>query len=227
MDEPFYVRAGLESWRTGSNRALMKAGTMPLPVDVQNIPIYLCEQIRGEPFDTTRDFHTILPYAEYESRVLVVAAHYGSFSPSIRRAWAGGSRYSCSEPGLLAHACLATDIAATAMVLAFAFHYERGREGKWVRRGLLPGPYSDWHGAKVSALCSRPIACRIRNSMGSRRRGLVPLARIGFGFCIHRVVSRGQLEDSRNRHGGRLRVLRLRLECASQDHESRGQPPVT
>ena len=31
FDEPLYVKAGLVNWRTGSNKLLMRAGTMPLP----------------------------------------------------------------------------------------------------------------------------------------------------------------------------------------------------
>ena len=61
FDEPYYLRWGLESFRTGSNQQLMRAGTMPLPVDVEYLPIYLWERHRGEPFDVDRDFHTILP----------------------------------------------------------------------------------------------------------------------------------------------------------------------
>src|SRR5689334_13265469 len=63
FDEPFYMRTGLESWRSGSNHELMRAGTMPLPVDLQYLPIYIWEQFRGEPFDPVRDFDTILPIA--------------------------------------------------------------------------------------------------------------------------------------------------------------------
>src|SRR5437016_353480 len=47
FDEPLYLNAGLTGWRTGSNKLLMSAGTMPLPVDVETLPIYLWEQGRG------------------------------------------------------------------------------------------------------------------------------------------------------------------------------------
>ena len=50
-----------------------------------------------------------------------------------------------TEPSLLGHACLATtDIAVTAMILVFAYHYDRGRDGSRMpagpaRRPLWPG----------------------------------------------------------------------------------------
>ncbi|MGH7429531.1 MAG: hypothetical protein ACREJ4_14420, partial [Candidatus Methylomirabilaceae bacterium] len=34
VDEPFYVVGGLEYWRSGSHGALLKKGTMPLPMDL-------------------------------------------------------------------------------------------------------------------------------------------------------------------------------------------------
>src|SRR4051794_32989631 len=61
FDEPLYVKAGLTNWRTGSNKLLMRAGTMPLPIDLQTLSVYLWEQYRGEPFDPLLDLHTVLP----------------------------------------------------------------------------------------------------------------------------------------------------------------------
>src|SRR5262245_48598603 len=54
-DEPVYLSHGLERWRTGSTAGLMRLGTMPLPVDVQTLPLYLAERYKGEPFDVARD----------------------------------------------------------------------------------------------------------------------------------------------------------------------------
>ena len=51
FDEPFYLEKGLEHWRTGSYRTLMRAGTMPLPVDAQTLPLHLWERHRGAPVD--------------------------------------------------------------------------------------------------------------------------------------------------------------------------------
>jgi hypothetical protein len=163
FDEPFYVRAGIESWRSGSNRELMKAGTMALPVDVQCLPIYLCEQIRGEPFDVERDFHTLLGYTRATNLVfwwlllgygMLLARRFGG-------PWAGrlAVMLLATEPNLLGHACLATtDIALAAMILVFAYHYERGRDGDWRQRWLLPSVlYGLAMSAKASALVFVPI----------------------------------------------------------------------
>ena len=163
FDEPFYLRAGLNSWRTGSNYELMRAGTMPLPVDVQYLPIYLWERSRGEPFDLDREFHTILPYSRALNLVfwwvllvygMLVARQFGG-------PWAG--RFAvvliATEPSLLGHACLATtDISVTGLVLAFAYHYERGRDGGRWGRWLLPGLlYGLAMMAKASALTFVPL----------------------------------------------------------------------
>jgi hypothetical protein len=166
FDEPFYMRTGLGSWRTGSNRELMKAGTMPLPVDVQYLPIHWWERARGDQFDVTnsiQDFHTILPYARAMNLPfwwvlliygMLVARQFGG-------PWAG--RFAvvliATEPNFLGHACLATtDIAVTGLVLAFAYHYWRGRDGsrwgRWVLPGLLYGLAMM---AKASALTFVPI----------------------------------------------------------------------
>ena len=163
FDEPFYLRAGLNSWRTGSNRELMRAGTMPLPVDVQYLPIYLWERSRGEPFDTDRDFHAILPYARAMNLpfwwVLVV---YGTLlARTFGGTWAG--RFAvpllATEPSFLGHACLATtDISVTALVLVFAYHYYHGRDADRVRRWLVPGLlYGLAMTAKASALTFVPL----------------------------------------------------------------------
>src|SRR5947209_6991286 len=108
FDEPNYLRWGVSSWRTGSNWELMKAGTMPLSVDVEYLPIYLWERARGEPFDLDRDFHTVLPYARAMNLVfwwlllvygMLVARTFGGD-------WAG--RFAvvliATEPSLLGHA---------------------------------------------------------------------------------------------------------------------------
>ena len=65
---------GVTSWRTGSNRDFMRAGTMPLPLDVEYLPIYWWERARGREFDveTAADFHAILPYARAMSLPFLV-----------------------------------------------------------------------------------------------------------------------------------------------------------
>jgi hypothetical protein len=163
FDEPFYLRAGLTSWRTGSNRELMKAGTTPLPVDVQYLPIYLWERQRGEPFDLDRDFHTILPYARAMNLGFWwVLLFYGMLlARTFGGAWAG--RFAvvllATEPSFLGHVCLATtDISVTALILVFAYHYYHGRDAGRVRRWLIPGLlYGLAMTAKASALTFIPL----------------------------------------------------------------------
>ncbi len=41
VDEPFYVVGGLEYWRTGSHSGLFKKGTMPLPIDLDTLAVFL------------------------------------------------------------------------------------------------------------------------------------------------------------------------------------------
>jgi hypothetical protein len=163
FDEPFYLRAGLNSWRTGSNYELMRAGTMPLPVDVEYLPIYVWERSRGEPFDFDRDLHTVLPYARAMNLVFWwILLTYGML---VARAFGGPSagRFAvvliATEPSLLGHACLATtDISVVALVLAFAYHYHRGRDGGRFGRWLLPGLlYGLAMTAKASALTFVPL----------------------------------------------------------------------
>jgi hypothetical protein len=163
FDEPYYVQFGIESWRSGSNREMMKKGCAPLPIDIEYLPIYIWEQFRDEPFDATRDVHAVLPYARAMNLVFwwmllvygsLVARHFGG-------PWA--SRFAvvlfATEPSFLAHTTLATtDIAVTAFVLAFAYHFERGRDKTWFRRWLIPGAlYGLAMAAKVSALTFVPI----------------------------------------------------------------------
>src|SRR5580765_5233074 len=55
FDEPLYVKIGLEAWRSDSHAPLMRWGTMPLPADVQTLPLYAAERWRGAPFDPNED----------------------------------------------------------------------------------------------------------------------------------------------------------------------------
>ena len=91
FDEPLYLNAGLTSWRTGSNKLLMSAGTMPLPVDVQTLPIYLWERSRGTEFHAYREIESILPVVRAANLtfwwlLLVYAMRLGR---TFGGAWAG------------------------------------------------------------------------------------------------------------------------------------------
>lgn len=163
FDEPFYLRAGLTSWRTGSNRELMRAGTMPLPVDAQTLPIYLCERARGRPFELDRDFHTLLACARGVNLVFWwgLLAYGMLLARKFGGPWAGRAAVVllATEPTLLAHASLATtDVALSALVLAFAYHFHLGRDETRFRRWVLPGfLYGLAMAAKVSALTFVPV----------------------------------------------------------------------
>src|SRR5687768_773332 len=63
FDEPFYIEQGLHFWRTGSHAKLMRAGTMPLPVDLQTLPLAILENVRGRAFDFNNDVAEMLPVA--------------------------------------------------------------------------------------------------------------------------------------------------------------------
>lgn len=166
FDEPYNLRWGVTSWRSGSNYEFMRAGTMPLPPDVQYLPIHWWEKARGQEFDVENsidDFHAVLPYA----RMMTLLFWWGLlvYGTLLARAFGGpwAGRFAtvmiATEPNFLGHACLAlTDICVTAFVLAFAYHYWRGRDAGRVRRWLVPGVlYGLGMAAKASALTFVPI----------------------------------------------------------------------
>src|SRR5437588_4536661 len=63
FDEPTYLQEGLTRWRSGSLAGLLKLGTMPLPVDVQTLPLYLWERWHDRPINLDTDFERVLPWA--------------------------------------------------------------------------------------------------------------------------------------------------------------------
>jgi hypothetical protein len=143
FDEPLYVAAGLDAWRSGSHAPLLRWGTMPLPADVQMLPLYLAERWRGEPFDPVTDLERLLPWARAMNLVFWwLLLGYGCLiGQALAGAW--GARlatvFLATEPNLLAHASLATtDIAVTAVLLALVYHFRRGRGAGWPRRVGLP-----------------------------------------------------------------------------------------
>ncbi|MBX9581848.1 MAG: glycosyltransferase family 39 protein [Gemmataceae bacterium] len=144
FDEPHHLNAGLTAWRTGSNKLLMTAGCMPLPVDVQTLPIYLWEQARGGPFHQYKDIDVILPVARAANLVfwwglLVYALLLGR---AFGGPWAGrlaAGLVGC-DPNFLAHAALATtDISVVTLMLALVYHFHRGRGRGWWPRVAVPG----------------------------------------------------------------------------------------
>ena len=143
FDEPLYILRGLQGWRGGTHSGLLKAGTMPLPVDVCTFPLYLWERWHGALLDPVAGLPDVLPWARAGTLVFWwVLLVYG-----WRIGWQLGGRWSARlavallacEPSLLAHASLATtDIAISACLLALLYHFRTGREANWVRRAGLP-----------------------------------------------------------------------------------------
>ena len=156
FDEPIYLQRGLEGWRTGSHKGLMQLGTMPLPVDLDTLPIYLWERWRGFEFDPVQDFEKLLPWARSGTLVFWwLLLVYGRLAGrSIAGVWGGRLAVAllAVEPSLLAHASLATtDIAVTACLLALLYHFRTGRESGWFLRVGLP---MFWFAAAVLAKAS-------------------------------------------------------------------------
>lgn len=148
FDEPTYVAQGLERWRTGSHYGLMKLGTMPLPVDLDTLPLYLRERWQGVRFDAVGDLDRLLPWARMGTLVfwwLLLA--YGCLAGrQLAGPWGGRLAVAllACEPSLLAHAGLATtDIAVSACLLALVYHFRRARES--------PAPW--WWRVAVPAVC--------------------------------------------------------------------------
>ena len=156
FDEPIYIQRGLEAWRTGSHQGLLQLGTMPLPVDVQTLPLYLWERWQGIRFDPDQDLEQLLPWARAGTLLfwwvlLVYARRAGRHLAGV---WGGclAVAFLSAEPMLLAHASLATtDLAVTACLLALVYHYRTGRESGWFRRVAVP---ACWFGATVLAKAS-------------------------------------------------------------------------
>ncbi|HXT58760.1 MAG TPA: glycosyltransferase family 39 protein [Pirellulales bacterium] len=144
FDEPLYLARGLERWRTGSHSGLIRLGTMPLPVDVDTLPVYLWECWRGVRFDLSADLDRILPLARLGTLLFWWGLLFYGWLAARRLAGPWGGRLAVAwlacEPNLLAHASLATtDIAISACLLALAYHFAAGREGNWRWRVALPG----------------------------------------------------------------------------------------
>jgi hypothetical protein len=166
FDEPLYVKAGLTSWRTGSNKLLMRAGTMPLPVDVQTLPVYLWEQHRGAEFDPVADLHTILPVCRAGNLAFwwLLLVYTMRLGRTFGGEWGGRLAVAlvACDPNLLGHAALATtDIALVACMLVLVYHFHHGYrpDAGYARRVLVPGVlYGVALSAKASALAFGPQA---------------------------------------------------------------------
>jgi hypothetical protein len=187
FDEPVYIQRGLQAWRTGSHEGLLRLGTMPLPVDVDTLPLYLWERWHGVHLDPANDLERLLPWARTGTLVfwwllLIYARLAGR---QLAGAWGGRLAVAliASEPAFLAHASLATtDLAVTACLLAFVYHYRTGRDRGWVPRVALP---AFWFGAtvlaKASGLVFGPI-CILAVELSLFRRGTWGMAGVRRDF---------------------------------------------
>jgi hypothetical protein len=163
FDEPTYLKDGLSCWHTGSYKSLLKLGTMPLPVDVETLPLYLWERAHGTAIDMNRDFDWALALARATALVFwaLLLVYVFRIARSIGGSWAGriASAMVGCEPSMLAHAALATtDIAITAMLMMFAYEFQAGRGKGWLRRIGMPSVlYGLAILAKVSGLVFAPL----------------------------------------------------------------------
>jgi hypothetical protein len=167
FDEPVYVERGLEHWRTGSHAGLMQLGTMPLPIDLDTLPLSLYERWHHITLDPDHDLKKLLPWARAGTLVFWwLLLGYGWLAArQVAGPWGGRLAVAllACEPSLLAHAGLATtDIALTACLLAFAYHFRVGREARWIRRVGVP---SGWFAAvllaKASGLVFGPLCMAV------------------------------------------------------------------
>ncbi len=156
FDEPVYITRGMEGWRSGSHRGLLRLGTMPLPIDLQTLPLYLWERGHGTILDPGPDLDQMLPWARAVTLVFWGLLLTYGWLAGWQLAGRWGARLAVAflacEPSLLAHASLATtDIAVTACLLALVYHFRTGRESGWLRRVGVP---TLWFAAAVLAKAS-------------------------------------------------------------------------
>jgi hypothetical protein len=137
----------------------MKLGTMPLPVDIDTLPLYLWEKWHGVLLDPQNDaaqLDTVLPWARAGNLAFWwLLLCYGRLAGrQLAGPWGGRLAVAllACEPCLLAHASLATtDVAISACLLALIYHFRTRRRAKWVVRVGLP---AFWFGAAVLAKAS-------------------------------------------------------------------------
>ncbi len=191
FDEPFYLRNGLHAWRTGSCNLLMHAGTMPLPTNVELLPVYVWEELRGQPFNVETEFETVLQTARAANLFFWWLLLYFTWRLGRRFGgrWAGllAVPFVACDPNFLAHASLATtDIAIAACLGMFVEFYLNGRDREWRYRVGVPALcFGLALLAKASALAFSSIAMlafELNRSWNRRwwegKKGLIHLAKL-------------------------------------------------
>src|SRR5208283_4281395 len=182
FDEPIYLLRGLEGWHLGGSGGLTKMGTMPLPVDVTTLSLYIWELLRGQRFDQLLEIDRMLPVARAGTLVFWWAVLFYGWRVGRSLAGPWGGRLAVAllacEPSLLAHASLATtDVAITACMLALVYHFREGRtSGWWLRVGLPSLLYGLALLAKASALVLGPLCLLVLelDRLGRKQAFAVP-----------------------------------------------------
>jgi hypothetical protein len=163
FDEPIYIKRGLHGWRDSSHQGLLRLGTMPLPIDVETLPLYLWERWHGTTLDPEKGLNQVLPWARAGTLFFwwLLLGYAMLTGRALAGSWGGRLAVAllASEPSFLAHASLATtDIALTACLVALFYHFHQGREAGWWRRIGIPAL---WFAAavlsKASAIVYGPI----------------------------------------------------------------------
>jgi hypothetical protein len=166
VDEPDYVFHGMNRWRTGRHNLFMHGGIMPLPCEVQTLPLYLVECARGEPFEVTPDCTQVLPWVRAGNLVFwwILLAYSGYLGRQLAGHWAGrmAMAWLACEPNMLAHASLATtELSLAACLFALLAHYRAGRVDGWAKWRWRVGMPVVWAGfaflAKASAVVFVPL----------------------------------------------------------------------
>lgn len=179
FDEPVYLREGLELWRTGKVGELMSLGTMPLPLQLQTLPLFLVETLRSQPLDPLREIAWTLPVARSVTLLFwwLLLFYAWRAGRQLAGPWAGRLAVAllACEPVFLAHASLATsDLAVTAILLALFVEYRTLRDASWWPRVAIPaGLYGLALLAKASALVFGVIGMFAIQLAQWTRRGLL------------------------------------------------------
>ena len=228
FDEPVYVARGLERWRSGSHNGLLHLGTMPLPADVDTLPLYLWERWHGVTYDPARDLPQLLPWARACTLLFwwLLLFYARLAGRSLAGPWGGRLAVAllACEPNLLAHASLATtDVAITACVLALVYHFRTGRDGGWLRRVGLP---SFWFGAcllaKASGLVYGPLCLFVVETERLARSGA--FAGLRAGRLRERLAAAWATYRPLRRDGTRIFLVGLLLAFVYCGCDWRPQP---
>ena len=163
FDEPVYLKCGLDCWANHTHKPLMRLGTMPLPVDLETLPLNLWYWWHQTTPDFNNDFGWMLTVARTTAllfwwNLLMQCWRLGTL---IAGPWCGLSVLAtvALEPNLMGHAALATtDIAVTGCMIATLVEFMRYQQSP---SRLLWWKVALWWAlslfAKASALVFVPI----------------------------------------------------------------------